>query len=87
MNLIVALYCAIIFFVLTPGVLLRIPPNGSKFVVAAVHAVVLGVVLYFTEKFVWKLSLGLEGMDNYTVQGQAACKAGQYLNNGVCVDR
>jgi hypothetical protein len=87
MNLIVALYCALIFFVLTPGVLLRIPSNGSKLVVAGVHALVFAAVLYLTQKFVWKLSLGLEGMDNYAVQGQASCKSGQYLNNGVCVDR
>jgi hypothetical protein len=33
-------------------VLLRIPPNGSKHVVALVHAVVFAVVYYYTSGYV-----------------------------------
>jgi len=40
------LYAAVLFFLLSPGVLLRIPDKGSVMVSAAVHAVVFGVVLY-----------------------------------------
>ena len=29
---------ALLFFVLTPGILLRLPPGGSQMVVAATHA-------------------------------------------------
>jgi hypothetical protein len=57
MNLAVAIYSAIVFFILSPGVLLRLPPNGGKMTVAAVHAVVFGVILYFTAGFVWRLSM------------------------------
>ena len=64
MNLIVALYSAILFFVLSPNVFLRLPPKGSKFIVTAVHALLFALVLYFTQKWVWKLSVGLEGNTN-----------------------
>jgi len=47
-NLSSLLYLVFLFFVLTPNVLLRIPPNGSKHVVALVHAVVFAVVYYYT---------------------------------------
>ena len=35
---------ALLFFVLTPGILLSLPPGGSKMTVAAVHAIVFAVV-------------------------------------------
>ena len=59
MNVVVALYLAVLFFLLTPAVLLRLPPNGSKFTVAAVHAVVFAVVVYFTQHAVWRWSTTL----------------------------
>ena len=62
MNLVVAIYCAALFFVLSPGVFLRLPQNGSKFMVAGVHAAVFGLILYFTQKMVWKMSVGMEGL-------------------------
>jgi hypothetical protein len=65
MNLIVAAYAAILFFLLSPGVLLRLPPKGSKFIVLATHAVIFAIILGLTCKMVWKFSMGirLEGMD------------------------
>jgi len=59
MNLTVAIYSAILFFVLSPGVLLRLPSNGSKMTVAGVHAIVFAVVLYFTAGFVWRWSMSM----------------------------
>ena len=35
---------ALLFFVLTPGVVLSLPPGGSKLVVAATHALVFALV-------------------------------------------
>ena len=65
MNVFMAVYFAILFFLLSPGILLRLPQNGSKMTVAGVHAVVFGVLAFLTGKFVWKLShrLGMEGME------------------------
>lgn len=46
------IYLVFLFYVLSPNVLLRIPPNGSKHVVALVHAVVFAVVYYYTSGYV-----------------------------------
>ena len=56
MNMFMAIYCAILFFVLSPGILFKLPKNGSKFVVAGVHAVIFGVVSFFTCNFVWNFA-------------------------------
>jgi hypothetical protein len=49
-------YVAVLFFLLTPSILLRLPPKGSKYVVAFVHALVFATVFHFTHKFVWNMS-------------------------------
>ena len=49
-------YAALLFLVLTPGVLLRLPMNGSKMTVALTHGVVFAVVWHFTHKTVWRAS-------------------------------
>jgi hypothetical protein len=59
MNWAVTVYAAILFFVLTPAVLVRLPPKGGKFTVAAVHAVVFALIFHFTHKLVWQLSMGM----------------------------
>ena len=62
MSLLVSLYAAVLFFLLTPAILLRLPPSGSKYVVAAVHALVFALIFHFTHKMVWRLGARLEGM-------------------------
>jgi len=61
MSLIVSLYAAVLFFLLTPAILLRLPPNGNKYTVAAVHALVFAIIFGLTHKFVWRLGASLEG--------------------------
>ena len=53
MNIYCSLYLGLLFILLTPGVLLRIPPGGSKLTVAAVHGLVFAVIYHFTHKAVW----------------------------------
>lgn len=50
-----ALYAAVLFFLLTPGVLVSLPQGGSRTVVAATHAAVFALVWYFTHKAVWRM--------------------------------
>jgi hypothetical protein len=57
MNWIVTLYSALLFFLLTPAILVRIPPKGGKYTVALVHALVFALIWHFTHKFIWKLSV------------------------------
>lgn len=63
MSLIVSIYAAILFFLLTPAILVRLPPGGSKWTVAAVHAIVFAILFHFTHKLVWRLGARLEGME------------------------
>jgi len=45
---------ALLFYVLTPGILLSIPAGGSKMTVAATHAVVFTIVHVLFHKYVYK---------------------------------
>jgi hypothetical protein len=51
----VSVYAAILFFLLTPGVVVSLPPGSSLLVKAATHAVVFAVVLALTHKPVARL--------------------------------
>lgn len=69
MNWLVALYLALLFFILSPNILVRLPPNGNKLTVTATHALIFGVIVYLTTKMVWKLSMSMgiyEGMATAT---------------------
>ena len=69
MNWLVALYLALLFFLLSPNVLVRLPPNGNKMTVAATHALIFAVIVYLTCNMVWKLSMRMgiyEGMATAT---------------------
>jgi hypothetical protein len=52
MNMYMSLYLVFLFVVLTPGILLTIPPKGSKLVVAVVHGLVFALVYCLTKDFV-----------------------------------
>jgi hypothetical protein len=56
MNWIMFLYAALLFFLLTPGILLTLPPKGKKLTVAAVHALVFGLVWAFTHNMVMRIA-------------------------------
>jgi uncharacterized membrane protein len=63
MEIVMFVYSFLLFFVLTPGILLSLPPKGSKIVVALTHAFVFALVLYLTCKIVMRSSKKLfEGM-------------------------
>jgi len=52
-HIFMSLYVALLFVLLTPGLLLRLPPGGSKLTVAVVHGIVFATVFHFTHKLVW----------------------------------
>ena len=60
-HVVLFVYVFLLFFVLTPGVLITLPPKASKMVVAAVHAVVFAIVWALTHKLVWH-AMKHEGM-------------------------
>ena len=53
MQLLMTLFVAALFYVLTPGILVTLPKGGSKMVVAATHAVVFAIVFGLVHKSVW----------------------------------
>jgi hypothetical protein len=56
MNLIMFIVSAVLFFILTPGILLSLPPGGSKITVALTHAVVFGLVWTLASKMLMGLA-------------------------------
>jgi hypothetical protein len=61
MNVYMSLYLAFLFVVLSPGILLTIPPKGSKLVVAVVHGLVFALVYYLTQDAVLQATSETEG--------------------------
>jgi hypothetical protein len=60
-------FLAVLFILLTPGVLLTIPPKGSKIIVAAViHGIIFAIIYHFTNKTVWKWTRKYEGFADAT---------------------
>jgi len=60
-------FLAVLFILLTPGVLLTIPPKGSKVVVAVVHGIIFALIYHFTHKAVWRMTRKYEGFANKPV--------------------
>lgn len=56
MNLFVFLYIVFLFVLLSPSILFRIPPNGSKMMVALAHGVIFAIILCLTHKCVHRMS-------------------------------
>ena len=75
MSVLVSLYAAVLFFLLTPAILLRLPKNGSKFTVAAVHALVFAVIFHFTHKLVWRFGVRMEGLTDASSVEKKEAKA------------
>uniref|UniRef100_A0A6C0K5H0 Uncharacterized protein n=1 Tax=viral metagenome TaxID=1070528 RepID=A0A6C0K5H0_9ZZZZ len=53
MQHLMCIFLAVLFFVLTPGILVTLPPKGSKVTVALTHAVVFAIIYCLTYKAVY----------------------------------
>jgi hypothetical protein len=53
-DLCMFLFVAVLFFILTPGILLSLPPGGSLVAKAAFHGLVFALVYHLTHKMAWK---------------------------------
>ena len=65
-SIVTSVFASILFFILSPGVFLRIPQNGSKMTVTGVHALVFAIIFYFTHGMVYRYFRGSgrrEGLD------------------------
>ena len=57
MNVIMFLYVFILFVLLTPGILLSLPPKGSKWSMAIVHGLVFALILCLSNKYMREVSM------------------------------
>ncbi len=75
MHTLMFIFTALLFFVLSPGILVSLPPKGSKMMVAGVHAIVFALIFTFTHKLVfeWGVSNGWINRDGFQ-QGMAVGK-------------
>jgi len=48
----------VLFFVLTPGIFIRLPPKSSKYIVAFTHAIVFTAVYHLFCRFFWRAKMG-----------------------------
>ena len=71
---------AVLFFVLTPGILVSLPKGGSKRMVAAVHAVVFVLVFHLLQTMVWK---GMEGFLGTNAGNSGNAKSSLTFGSGV----
>jgi hypothetical protein len=49
-------YTFILFVLLTPSILFKLPKTGNKWVVACVHGLLFTIIIYFTHTFFWDLN-------------------------------
>jgi len=47
------LFVAFLFFILTPGIVLTLPPKGSKTIIAITHAIVFAIIWTLIHKSIW----------------------------------
>jgi len=73
MRFLMSVFAAVLFFVLTPGILLSLPPKGSKITVAITHAIVFALVYGLTHQLVY--SYLYEGFVEMTDAQKAAKEA------------
>ena len=59
MAWLITLYIALLFFLLTPGVLVRLPPHSGTRTVAIVHAIIFALLYHYTCKPIWNLTKGV----------------------------
>ena len=74
MNITMTLFTTLLFVLLTPGMLTRLPPGGSKVTVALVHGLIFALLYHFTHKMVWRWSMGYEGFEGCKKCVDKKCK-------------
>jgi len=62
MNWLLVLYTLLLFVLLTPAIIVRLPQNGNKWTVAFVHGFIFTFIFYLTHNFILKISNTLEGL-------------------------
>jgi len=75
MHWLMIVYTVLLFVLLTPAILVRLPPNGNKWTVAFVHGLIFALIYYFTHNFIMNLSARFEGF-----HGEFDCSGGKHYD-------
>jgi uncharacterized membrane protein len=70
MNINITIFIIILFYLLSPGILVTLPdslPSTSKYTIALLHAVIFGLVYYYTYNFIEKFNV------NSTIPCESNC--------------
>lgn len=78
MRLAMLAYMFILFVVLTPGVVVNLPPRCSKYVVLVTHALIFATVWQFTNKAVQRVTEGFKSNNGLPCKTEADC------NSNIC---
>ena len=54
MNIIMFVYTIILFILLTPSILFKLPKKGNKWTIAFIHGVIFAIIYHFTYKMFHK---------------------------------
>jgi len=74
MDLKITALAVILFFVLSPTVLVRLPSSGNKYIVAATHALIFGLLFHLVQTFT--------NLESFVEGNTRAC--GSYSYSGDC---
>jgi hypothetical protein len=81
-----SLFIAALFFALTPGVLVTLPPKGKIYAVAAVHALIFALIYHLVHKLVWHTLYPAAGKEGFKAYGQKSGlpKGAECQRDGQC---
>lgn len=65
-HYLMSLYVALLFIILTPGVLVRIPKRSSLLIAAIVHGIIFAIIYHLTHNYVWNHTYGMRTMYDAT---------------------
>ena len=73
-----SIFTIILFVLLVPGILFKIPANGSPLTVAIIHGLIFAFLYYFTHKIVLKMLSG----SGVCISGMCHGSYGDCINKG-----
>ena len=59
MNALSFIYVFVLFVILTPGVVVTLPPKTSRMIVVLIHGLLFTLILAFTYQIIAKMSLNV----------------------------
>ena len=66
-NYLLSLYVALLFVILTPGVIVRIPKRSSLLTSAIVHGIVFAIIYHLTQTYIFNRTYGTKNTYGMTI--------------------